>query len=151
MPGDLITADWQMQLDTWTGGGADDDWVNIPPGWSDPTGGVTVERTAPLSFSDGVAVGYETDGPIVFTASLATAGHLDAADAMDALSDLRLTWRASGITDKELWMQVPGLGLCYLLGRPRAPQVSLTLAPHGHIAVMVTFLGRDGVLYLDES
>lgn len=149
MPGNLITADWQMQLDTWTGGGSADDWRNVPPGWSDPTGGPVVSRTADRLYSAGVASGRDTDGPIVFTASLSTAeANLSAADAMDALADLRAVWRASGITDKELWMQLPGLGLCFLVGRPRAPEVSLELAWRGVITVMVSFVGTDGELYL---
>lgn len=149
MPGDAITADWQMQLDSWTGGGSADDWRNVPPGWSDPTGGPVVSRTADRLYSAGVASGRDTGGPIVFTASLSTAeAQLSPADAMDALADLRAVWRASGITDKELWMQLPGLGLCYLIGRPRAPEVSLELAWKGVVTVMVSFVGTDGELYL---
>lgn len=148
MPGDLITSDWQMQLNDWTAGGPLDVWHNIPPGWSDPTGGAVISRSVERSLSAGVALGRDTDGPIVFTASLSTAGSLlSPTDAMDALVDLRSVWRASGSTTKELWLQLPGIGLCYLVGRPWAPDVSLELAHRGVVSVMVTFLGATGELY----
>ncbi len=147
MPGNLITADWQMQLDTWTGGGSLDDWRNVPPGWSDPTGGPVVGQTVDRAFSAGAAAGFDTDGSIVFTASLSTAeALLTPADAMDALVDLRSAWRAYGRTEKELWMQLPGIGLCYLVGRPRAPEVSLALVGEGVVTAMVTFIATDGEL-----
>lgn len=152
MPGDLITADWQMQLDTWTGGGAGDDWHNIPPGWTDPTGGVVVGTESKRTLADGVAAGFDTNGAIMFSASMSTASSwLSPAEAMDALSDLRDVWRASGFTDKELWLQLPGLGVCYLVGRPLAPEVSLELVHSGVVTVLLTFKGTDGVLHLEGS
>jgi hypothetical protein len=146
MPGELITADWQNQLDDWLSGDGTS-WLNVEPGWSDPTGGVVVSQEV-AAYEGGVAVGRDTDGPIVFTASLSTGGALlSPGEAMDALVDLRDVWRASGVDDKELWMRLPNIGNCYLVGRPRAPEVSLADAPRGVITVMVTFVGVDGVLY----
>lgn len=148
MPGDFITTDWQMQLDDWTAGGPDDVWGNVPPGWSDPTGGPVVSQVTDRTLSDGAAVGFDRGGAIVFTASLSTAGAwITPEAAMDALVDMRDVWRASATTDKELWLQLPGIGLCYLVGRPRAPEVSLSLAHKGVITAMVTFLGSTGELY----
>lgn len=151
MPGDLLTLDYQMQLDSWLGG-TGQEWDNILPGWSDPTGAPTVGDVAQLGFSSGGAAGYDRGAPIVFTASMSTAeANIDEATAWDAIVDLRDAWAPTGNTDKELWLQMPGLGVVYLVGRPRAPEVNIELIRSGVAIAMVTFIGLTGVLHYEGS
>jgi len=148
--GDLIVADYQFELrEHLAGDGCD--WDNTEQGWSDPTGGEVVGSDAQRTLADGVSAGFDRSGPIVFTASLWTPNCYDDAEAWDLVSELREAWAPSGYADLELHMQLPGLGHCWLLGRPRGVQVDTARIREGVAFAMVTFLGVDGRLHFPDE
>lgn len=144
--GDLLAADRQIELRGYLMG-ASCDWDNMADGWSDPLGGETVSVEADRALSDGVATGFDRQGAIVFTVGLWTPRCFDEAQAWLLVEELRDTWRASGREKLELHLQLPGLGHRYLVGKPRAPQVTTTNIREGVAFAFCSFLGSDGVLH----
>lgn len=147
---DLIDADHQMQIRDWLGG-AGTDWENTEQGWSNPFGGGVQFSDQARSLADGAAAGRDVRAPILFTASLGTTSCDSEADAWELIEDLSTAWQPSGITDLTLYLQLPGLGLCWLVGRPRLVDVDVSLIRTGFVEAQVSFVGLDGVLHLEES
>lgn len=151
MAGELIISDHQLELAAYLMGDGCD-WDNDSQGWSDPTGGVVRFAEVDRAFTAGSVSGFDTDGPILFTAALCTPRCTDEGDAWMLVEELRSVWSASGRSDMELHMQLPGLGHCWLEGRPRGVmQSDVTLIRTGLVRALVAFSGLDGVLHLEGS
>ncbi len=146
--GDLLVADYQLELNGYLAG-AGCDWDNTEVGWSDPTGGEVVSNEVPRSMAAGVVIGFDTSGPIVFTASLWTPRCYDEAEAWELIEELREAWAPSGSTNVELHLQLPGLGHRWLVGRSRGVKPTTERIRQGVAYALATFIGSDGVLHAE--
>lgn len=149
MPGELIAADGQFQLEDelW---GEGTQRVNRP---GSPKGlGVSRKTTdVDLAHADGSYMGpdFVASKVVTFDVRIITDSGETAMESALALVD---AFTPDG--DTELWGQLPGLGLWYIEGRPAGAEwVPVTLDERlGHVEMSLTFIGADGAIHLvDES
>ena len=146
--GDLITADWQLELDGYLMG-AGQTWDNDEGPWTGVVGLGVRAKDAEYDLADGDVLGTDTNPARLFTAPL-IAHKLTVSDTFQQAEDLEALWSASA-TNQELHLQLPGLGHRYLVGRPRGAAIDLALVRTGTVRALVTFKAGDPTLYTVEG
>lgn len=135
--GDLLTADWQVELQgLLTGAGTV--YVIPPEGISGLGVAPTKTRDVDLVGRAGGYANPDYEGPrIILIPYLISAA--DAEDVIDALDALRAAWAPSTV-DVELHGQLPGWGHWSVTGRPRGLDVAIShIAAAGVIAAIAEF------------
>lgn len=138
--GDLLSADWQLELRT-SLFGAGQTWDNSTGGWTGLGGTATKTQDVSLDQTDGEIAGTDRRGPRLLTFPLETGGS-SPATAMADLSDLLDAW-APSTTDVELHLRLPGWGHFMVAGRPRGAAEDLSLVHAGIVKVLATFYCPD--------
>lgn len=139
--GDLITADWQLELRAVLMGATSvyqlDDRTGIT-GLGEPPA-----KTADtdLAHADGAYGSRDYRSTRIITVGLFI-HRATPALAMTSLATLKAAW-APATTDIPLHLRLPGLGHVSLTGRPRELDVSITRLKFGRVDCLGTFVALD--------
>lgn len=143
MPGDLIDADYQFQLDDELYGVGGVPWTNDELPWTGFFGAEVRDQDTALSLVDGDEFATDTNPARLVTMPITTAqAFLTDTEAFAAAEALELAWSASGSEDKELHYQLGGVHY-YLEGRPRGSLIDVALVAQGVVRALVKFKARD--------
>lgn len=134
--GDLITADWQIELRAALMG-AGTSFLFPRPGGIKGLGVPPVKTNdVELDLADGSYAGRDFHGPRLITVSFFTK-ETSASLALDRLESLNGIW-APSTTDLELHFRLPGWRF-KVSGRPRGLDDDIDAALFGHVKAMATF------------
>lgn len=136
--GDLITANYQHEVNNYLIGD-DDPWsVDNVTGW---VGRQVIDQDTKLDLVDGAVAATDTRSARVIVLDLyCTLSNDDA--VFEAIAGLEVAWAIGG--DVQLHAQIPYLGHVYVTGRCRDLVVAdLRGAPHGRVEVQATFVAHD--------
>lgn len=136
--GDLVVADWQLELRTLLHGPASLYIVDRDRGAYKGLGVPPVKaKSVPLDGADGSYGAPEFLSSRVITAAFIIKASTPAA-AMNALTAINTAW-ASSTTDIPLYLRLPGWGKFHVNGRPRGVDEDISRAALGIIPLLCTF------------
>ncbi len=136
--GDLITANYQHEVNLYLVGD-DDPWsVDNVTGW---VGRQVIDQDTKLDLADGAVAATDTRSARVIVLDLYCT-LTDDADVFEAIADLETAWAIGG--DVELHAQLPYHGHIKATGRCRDLVVAdLRNAPWGRVEAQATFVAHD--------
>lgn len=142
--GDLVIADYQVELRGVLVGGAGGTARIGPPGIGGL--GVPTPKSADVSLqlADGAYGATDWADVRTVTVPILIDGTTDGG-AWNAFAAHRTAWAAS-TADIPLYLRLPGLGRVYCLGRPRGLAEDLSLMPEGIINCLGTFVALKPAL-----
>lgn len=139
--GDLITADYQFELDGVLYGAGASTWDNDEMPWTGFFGLEVRDQDTELNLVDGGVAASDTNPSRVVTMPISTArALLTPEEAFAAADALEVAWSADG--DKELHFQLGGSHQ-YLLGRARGASIDVSLVAQGVVRALVKFKAND--------
>lgn len=143
--GDLLTADWQVELQGLLMG-AGTSYRIAPPGVQGLAVPSVKSNDTNLAHTHGSYAGKDYYGPRLITVPLRWGG-AGQATAMNNLATLVDAWEPVA-ADVEIWFRWPGWGEFYFVGRPRGCEESPALLKAGEMAAMCTFVALDPTRYV---
>ena len=138
--GDLITADWQIELRT-TLMGAGTNYEFDPAGLAGFGVPPVKDADVDLDGAHGSYASQDFNGPRVITVSFDIA-QTTAAAALTRLKELNVVWAPSTV-DLPCHFRLPGWGRFSVVGRPRGLDEKLGQAEFGRVLAMATFVAND--------
>lgn len=145
MPGELITADWQIEL-RGTLMGAATGFRITPPGIEGLGVPQVKDNDVELDGADGsYATRDYNAGRLVTVAFLVTAATQSA--ALARLRDLNTVWAPATSADLQLHMRLPGWRF-KVLGRPRGVEQDISAARFGVVKALASFFCPDPTILL---
>jgi len=136
--GDLLTANYQIEVDGVLYGTGATVWSNDEKAWSGFFGSGVRDQDTTLALADGEVAATDTNPARVLTMAFTTAGaNRTEAQAYTDATSLDAAWNAGG--DTVLHYQLPGIGHCSIAGRTRGALIDMELAPQGVVRALCTF------------
>lgn len=138
--GDLVVADWQLELRTTLMGATTDYVIDRDAGGVGGLLDVAVKMPeTDYAHADGsfAAEGYQAARTITVPLVL---------DGFAALSTMQTVW-APSTTDLPLYFRIPDIGKKYVNGRPLGLVADTALAAMGAIRVLCSFRATDPTIY----
>lgn len=138
--GDLVVADWQLELRTTLMGATTDYVIDKDAGGVGGLLDVSVAMSeTEYAHADGAFAGDAFSAARTATVPLVL-------DGFTALTAMQAVW-APSLTDLPLHFQLPDIGKRYVNGRPLGLVADLTMAAGGTIRVLASFRITDPTIY----
>ena len=146
--GDMITDDYQFEVDGVLYGAGAGIWGNDEVPWTGFIGSEVRDQDTDLTQADGGVAATDTNPAKALTMPISTAqARLTEAEAFAAARALEVAWSAG--QDKELHFQLGGVHEHYE-GRTRGCVIDLTYVAQGVVRALVKFKANDPTRYEHE-